>query len=146
MDIRLERMTEKNIDTYIALEKRVESRTYAAVKDHQEALEEMAQGPVYFIKRGDDVVGVISYSTKEDGSVFLNGLAIQPEFQGKGIGRAAVELILEEVKDAKKVVLVTHPENERAIALYQSLGFTITDRIENYHGDGEPRIVLTCEQ
>jgi len=41
----------------------------------------------------------------------------------------------------KRIELVTHPDNP-ALKLYESLGFTVESRKENYWGDGEPRLVL----
>jgi len=69
-------------------------------------------------------------------------LVIHPNFQGQGIGREAVLFRLEKLKGVKRVWLVTHPENFKIINLYQSLGFKIEKRLENYFGDGEPRIIL----
>ncbi len=144
--IKLQRMTLDDIDAYLALEKKVETRTYTAAQNPEEAEEELAQGPMYFITQGNTVLGAVSYSLKEDGSAYINGLSIDPEYQGQGLGRKALEIVLEEVKDVPRVWLVTHPENERAIALYKSFNFEIGERIENFHGDGEPRIVLSRDQ
>ncbi len=141
--IELQRLAYEDLDQYLAFEKKVESRTYTAAQNAEEAKEEYEQDPMYFIRQGGEVVGTASYSMQEDGSAYINGLAIAPAFQGQGLGRAALELILQEIHAAPRVWLVTHPENEKAIALYESLGFVVTNRIENYHGDGEPRIVLT---
>jgi ribosomal protein S18 acetylase RimI-like enzyme len=146
IEVELHRISQNDLGEYLAFEKKVESRTYTSAQNREEAEEEFAQGPMYLIKQEDKVVGTVSYSIKEDGSVYINGLAIAPEHQGQGLGRAALEQILEQVKDAPRVWLVTHPENSRAIALYESFGFKVTDRIENFHGDGEPRVVLTREQ
>ncbi len=143
--VELQRMAQSDIDMYLALEKRTECRTYTAAQNHEEAEEEFAQGPMYFIKQKDKIVGTVSYSIQEDGGVYLNGLAIDPDFQGRGLGRAALEQVLAQVKDAPRIWLVVHPANDRAIALYKSFDFKITDQIENFHGDGEPRIVLTRE-
>jgi ribosomal protein S18 acetylase RimI-like enzyme len=145
-EVELHRISQDDLDEYLAFEKKVESRTYTSAQNREEAEEEFAQGPMYFIKQAGKVVGTVSYSIQEDGSAYINGLAIDPEYQGQGLGRAVLEQILEQVKDASRVWLVTHPENNRAIALYGSFGFKVTDRIENFHGDGEPRIVLILEQ
>ena len=131
--VELQRISRDDFDAYLALEKRTESKTYTAAQNLEEVEEEFLQGPMYFIKQGDTVVGTVSYSIKDDGSVYLNGLAIDPDHQGLGLGRATLEQILAQVKDAPRVWLVTHPENERAITLYESFGFKITDRIENFH-------------
>lgn len=53
-----------------------------------------------------------------------------------------MDSILALAKSAPKIDLVTHPENTKAIRLYESLGFKIAERKENYYGDGEPRVVL----
>ncbi len=135
--------THADIEKYISIESKVASKTYATLLDEKSVLGEMAKGPVYMVKRGEDTVGTVSYEIKEDGSVYLSGLAVDPEYQGQGIGRDAIEKVLSEVSDAPKVWLVTHPENAKAVSLYESLGFKITDKKDNYFGDGEPRIVLT---
>jgi ribosomal-protein-alanine N-acetyltransferase len=49
---------------------------------------------------------------------------------------------LEQCKEAPRVDLVTHPQNDIALKLYTSLGFKVESREENYFGDGEPRLVL----
>ena len=49
--------------------------------------------------------------------------------QSKGIGRRAMELLLEEIKAAPDVLLINiccHPHNERAGAFYRSFGFVET--------------------
>ena len=63
-------------------------------------------------------------------------------FKAKGLRVEAMTLALEKFKDVKRIDLVTHPDNIRAINLYQSLGFITESRKENYYGDGEPRIVM----
>jgi ribosomal protein S18 acetylase RimI-like enzyme len=51
-------------------------------------------------------------------------------------------MILEELKDYKRIELVTHPDNKSAIKLYFSFGFLTEKQMENYFGDGEPRILM----
>ena len=45
------------------------------------------------------------------------------------------------VSGASKIWLVTHPEN-KAVKFYESFGFKITERKENYFGDGTPRVKM----
>ena len=77
---------------------------------------------------------------------YLSGLAIDPRFQGQGIGREASKLILNKLKDIKRINIITHPDNAVALKLYQSLGFIIESRKENYYSDGEPRLVLVLRK
>ena len=138
--------TPEDIEAYLAIEAQVASKTYAGAENRAEAEEERAHGPLCLIKVAGEVAGAVSYEHKEDGSVYINGLAIAPAFQGRQLGRRALEQVLEAVQDAPRVWLVVHPENANAIKLYESLGFAQTGRIEAFHGDGEPRLVLTREQ
>lgn len=146
IEIELQQLSLEDIDRYLEIEKRVESKTYLAAQNREEAEEEFALGPMYFIKLRDQVVGAVSYSKQEDGSVYVNGLAIDPLFQRQGLGREVLTQILEQVKLAPRVWLVTHPDNGSAVSLYESFDFKITDRIEDFEGSGEPRIVLTRDQ
>lgn len=143
--IEFQRMTRDDLEMYIALEKKVESRTYAAAQNLVEAEEEFSKGPMFFIKHGDKVVGAASYVVEENDGVYINGLAIDPEYQSHGFGEMALKQILDQVSSAPQVWLRTHPENP-AVKLYQSHGFVVTDREENYDNTGEPRLILTRDQ
>ena len=118
-------------------------KTYSPLLTEHEWFEEIQKSTVYLIKRSDVVVGNISYERKDDSHAYISGLAIDPRFRNQGIARKALLMMLEELKDMKRIDLVTHPENEVAIKLYQSLGFVVESRKENYFGDGEPRLVLS---
>lgn len=138
-------MAPSDLEAYIALEKAVESRTYVAAQNLAEAEEEYEKGPMFFIKQGDTVVGAASYIVEEDGRVYINGLSVSPEYQGQGLGSRVLDQILGQVQGAPQVWLRTHPENP-AVKLYESRGFKITAKEENYEGTGEPRSILVRDQ
>ncbi len=131
-----------NASDYLLLEKLVGGKTYAALASEKEFLEEIKKATVYFFKNKDEIIGHITYRLNKNGSVHLGGFAIDPKYQGQGFGRKAMETILDLAKNAPKIDLVTHPDNLKAISLYQSFGFKITEQKENYYGDGEPRVIL----
>ena len=79
---------------------------------------------------------------KAEDNAEITGLMVDPRYQNQGIGREALTTILGELKEVKRIDLVTHPENESALSLYQSFGFQIESRVEDYYGDGQPRLVL----
>jgi ribosomal protein S18 acetylase RimI-like enzyme len=141
-NILLEKATEADLEDSIALENKVASTTYVPLGDKNQLLELMAKGPIYKIKKGEELAGIVAYYTKEDGSIYIDALATDPKYRGQHLGQEAMIKILQEIKDTPKIWLVTHPDNA-AVKLYESLGFTITDRKENYFGDGEPRLILT---
>lgn len=138
----LQRASETDIETLLNLEKSVAgSPTYSPMLKEDEWKEALENGIAYLIKSGEEVVGNISYEEKNPQHMYISGLVVSPSHQGQGIARTALTQVLKEHPDATRVDLVTHPDNP-ALKLYESLGFKIEDRKENYYGDGEPRLVL----
>ena len=89
------------------------------------------------------LVGFISYELKESSGAYINDLTILPEFQNKGVGSKVLDFVLERLKNAKRIELVTHPQNIPALKLYLKYGFEIVSWKENYYSDGEPRLILS---
>lgn len=75
-------------------------------------------------------------------------IVVHPKFQGKGIGRLLFETFIQKVKSDFKhilrVELFVRENNKKAIAFYQSLGFTeegrFKDKIRNLDGTFETPI------
>lgn len=142
-----ERATDKDIDAFLELERSVENlRIYSAITNRDEALAEIRRNVIYLARENGHAVGSVAYEMKAPDHAYLSGLVVRSDAQGRGIGKAALIRVLEELKSVPTIDLVTHPDNERAIQLYESLGFTRGTRIENYFGDGEPRVVMTLKR
>lgn len=90
-------------------------------------------------------MGSVSYEVKSPDHIYISGLVVKPEFQGKGIATTALKQVLAKYVNAKRIDLVTHPDNP-ALKLYESLGFKTESRVENYWGEGQPRLVLALER
>lgn len=143
-NINLQRATADDVEVFLTLEKSAAHlKTYSAVVDEKEVLEEIEKNIVYLIKMDDLIVGSIEYRMEDDDTAYFSGLVVKPDFQGQGIAREAIGLVLEMIGDVKKVYLFTHPHNIPAIKLYLSFGFIIEGWKDNHFGDGEPRIVMS---
>jgi len=141
--VTLERATLEDLNVFIELEKSVSNpKTYPGSTSEEDARDELTNTRVYFIKRDGQIVGNIAYEMKTGDHAEITGLMISPDYQNQGIGHAALTAILDELKEVARIDLVTHPDNENALTLYQSLGFHIGSRVEDYYGDGQPRLVL----
>jgi diamine N-acetyltransferase len=95
------------------------------------------------IYAGADVVGFVMWAVDpEDGSHWIGGLVIDAERQGEGHGRAAMAALLQRFRDAgaAEAALSYEPANERARALYASLGFRETG--ERAEGEVVARLAL----
>lgn len=145
--ITLERASADDAAVFLDIEKSIPlTPTYSPTADLSEALEEIRNNIIYLIRKGDKIAGNVMYQMKSSDHAYISGVTIRPDFQGQGIGKAALEKVLEELKDVPTIDLVTHPDNARAIELYKSLGFTVGERVENYFDDGEPRIMMTLKR
>ncbi|MFA6189963.1 MAG: GNAT family N-acetyltransferase [Candidatus Staskawiczbacteria bacterium] len=146
-EIKLRRAGGKDIDEILKIEKSVDgTKIYSALTDRNDVMKCITDDVFYLIEKNNEIVGDVSYELKEKGSAYLSGLVIMPEFQGQGIAREVISVILEELKNVRMIELFTHPENKKSISLYTSLGFKETgERLENYFGDGEPRIKMTLK-
>src|SRR3989344_2850425 len=139
----LQEGTEADLETFFTLEQRLASETY-----FPETKKEQISGDnkfFYMVKVGGKIVGQIQYERQKDSVIYLNVLGIDPDFQGRGLGREVMRQFLAKVSGAKKIWLVTHPDN-KAVKLYESFGFKITERKENYFGNGTPRVVMVLKK
>ena len=75
---------------------------------------------------------------------WILSLATNQDSRGKGIGRLLSQKVIElfKSKEIDRILLTVHPENAPATHLYYKLEFEIHEKIENYYGDGEPRLVM----
>lgn len=83
----------------------------------------------------DTLAGVVcGYANDtENGQAYISVLCVLPEFQGKSIAIQLVEEFIKESKAAnmRKIFLYTHNTNEKAIKLYQKIGFSSVDSDRN---------------
>ena len=141
--MKLKRATKADIPALLSIEQSIAGeKTYSALLTEEEWIASLSKELVYLIENDGRVAGSIMYEMKSPVHAYISGLAVMPEFQGQGIAREAMELVLKEIGPIERIDLVTHPENIKAVNLYTSLGFTVESRTENYFGDGEPRITL----
>ncbi len=64
-------------------------------------------------------------------SIYVGGIQILPEFQGKGIGGAIFADLIEESEASRlPITLEVHDVNAKALAFYKNLGFVESGRQE----------------
>ena len=144
--IKLRKATLDHVGILMELEKSVSGKnTYSPALDIEDWKEEFENGEVYFIEYNNKIVGNLSIKFFGNERLYISGLVVIPEFQGKGIAREALRQILEKYKNIRRIDLVTHPDNF-ALGLFKSLGFVVESRKDNFYGDGEPRLVLVLKK
>ena len=103
-------------------------------------------GAVYLARVGDEIVGSCQFLRvlDEPGYLYVVGFYIRPAWQGRGLGRALLEALVEvcEALGAEGLILTVAPENLKALRLYRSAGFVDEAFVPGFYGVGEDRHVL----
>lgn len=132
--VELRPVTKKNFETIINLEVSQDQQQYVASNIYS-----IAESKIYpeciplgiYVK--DSAVGFLMYAfNRADESYWVCRLMVDRYFQGKGYGKEAMGLIIDELKkrpNCDHIKLSTMPGNISAQKLYQSLGFRKTDEI-----------------
>jgi ribosomal protein S18 acetylase RimI-like enzyme len=140
----LKKASVSDIPILLELEKTVSGTdVYSPMLEENEWKEELKNSEVYLIEKNGAVAGNLSYERKNDDYIHITGLVVIPTFQRQGVARKVLTSLLEKFKNIKRIDLAAHPDNYRALKLYQSLGFAVESLKENYYGDGEPRLILS---
>jgi ribosomal-protein-alanine N-acetyltransferase len=71
-------------------------------------------------------------------------LAVDPQFQGQGIGQWLLLQLMtaSHQRGLERATLEVRASNQRAIYLYQKLGFKTAGRRRRYYADGEDALIL----
>lgn len=81
----------------------------------------------------DLMVGFVMYCVDEDDSEYwIYRMMIDKNYQSKGYGKKAMELLLDKIKEDKsrnKIFLGVHKESVSAVNLYESFGFRFNDQV-----------------
>lgn len=90
----------------------------------------------FVVKEGDTVVGFGGYWKVID-EAHITTVAIDPDRQGAGLGRKLMESLLEHARAAGMTcaTLEVRAGNQRAIALYEKLGFVACGVRKRYYSD-----------
>jgi len=78
------------------------------------------------IELGGAVVGTMFLERDDDEEASIFGFVVEPPLQGRGIGRAALRQACEQLRanGARRISLDVDVDNDRALGLYTSIGFT----------------------
>lgn len=102
----------------------------------------IADGAVSVIEEaGEEIAALIVLLPKPD-HLLLDNIAVRPDRQGKGFGRALIEHAEREARRRgfRELRLYTHEKMTENIALYTRIGFVETGR---WHDAGYDRVFMT---
>jgi len=128
----------------VAIEQtQIGNKLYVCSENIEEAKKYLCHSTIFLLYYNGNLAGEISFEIKGE-EAEINGFVILPKYQHKGVGKYGLDVVMATLtkKKGKKIKLVTHPENTRALIMYLSRGFKITGWLDNPFGDGEPRLQL----
>lgn len=75
---------------------------------------------------------LMNITEAEADEYFINNVAVFPSYQGYGVGKLLMNLAEQKAREAglHKCALTVDIENERAVGLYQYLGYRIVDTVK----------------
>jgi ribosomal protein S18 acetylase RimI-like enzyme len=140
MSLAARKLTAADADLFLELARAFHQEDGHALNAAGEAsIRDVAAGvelaPAFFLVEHGEIVGFfvlsLGYSPEHGGTDgFIDDIYIIPAARGRGLGRAAMELALEESRKCgiRVLLLEVEAENDRAYSLYRSMGFTDTKR------------------
>ena len=113
-----------------------ECPAYGRTKEQME--QSIREFPKFLIMCDGRPVGCISCKAVETGLYEVGCLCVIPEFQGKGLGTAAMQFAKSHFKDWKRFTLITPVDKEQNVRFYtEKCGF----KIQSTEMDGNVKVV-----
>lgn len=96
--------------------------------DHPESYAQNGNS-IFSVVIDDAVAGVCAFKQDEEGQWELTKMAVDPRFQGRGIGKILMETVESYAKSElglSRIYLISNTINAAAIRLYKRCGWTVT--------------------
>jgi ribosomal protein S18 acetylase RimI-like enzyme len=114
---------------------------YFAVTNMADLKKFVGNSVIYLMFDGNKPIGQVAYELKNEVAE-ITGFVLSPDYRGRGLGTVLFEKAMEDLKNTKQIILMTHPENSAALRIYLSAGFIIKAWKDNYYRNGQPRLRL----
>lgn len=91
-----------------------------------------------FVYQEEKVLGVVVIQKQETSQYEVMNLAVAEDSQGRGIGRLLLTYAINQLASLRKplkIIIKTGDISGPALNLYQSMGFTVKEVIENYFSE-----------
>jgi ribosomal protein S18 acetylase RimI-like enzyme len=95
----------------------------------------------------DRIVGVVCGCRGTDSTkIYISGIAVKPQFRGKGLGSTILGYFKNEAKELGFEVIDLHAvENDELIRFYENNGFVRKEIVQKYYNSTENAVKMSCE-
>lgn len=96
------------------------------------------------IRVGSDIAGVLVVRSNWMRGPYIHLLAVLPDWQGRGLGRAAIATVEREARERgdRNLWIAASDFNAGALRLYQRLGFSVVATLDDLVRDGRAEILM----
>lgn len=92
----------------------------------------------------DDLRAVCVVTREAGGDVELKNLAVSPEHQRKGYGRAMVDFVTRRYRHPGRFLYAGTGDSPLTLGFYQRCGFCYSHTVKNFFTDNYPRPIIEC--
>ena len=133
-------MTMEDLDTIVALEKRIFTDPWSESSFAAELVGKKYSFPL--VMELDEKIVAYAVVWHFFDELHIANIAVHPDYRRMGLGKKFMEYILEKFGDAEFAFLEVRPSNTAAVKLYQSFGFKVLSTRKHYYHDGEDALVM----
>lgn len=123
----------------------IETRAFSADRLSRRSLRFMIVNPravmMVFVSGHQVMAYGLILHRKSARAARLYSLAVHPDYQGRGVSRALL-CCLEQQTDRTAISLEVRADNQAAISLYESMGYSKLDMRKAYYVDGMNAVVM----
>lgn len=96
--------------------------------------------------KNSEAIAFITFSVSID-TIDIEDVYTFSEYRNKGFAKTLINSVLDYAKqnNKNKIFLEVKKTNEKAISLYQGLGFSLISERKKYYADGETALVMLKE-
>ena len=130
---------------------RIENRVHSSPWDEAHFSAELEKPYSRILVMTDDetdsvIAGYVVFWLMFDEAQILN-IAVDLPYRGLGLARALIRQVVSQAlkKDIRKLLLDVRKSNQAAIALYQSMRFSIAQVRKGFYSDGEDAYTMVLE-
>lgn len=139
-------MTAAHIPAVLGIERRLFPAPWTSGMFEQEVENPIFSRPMVAVEN-DTVVGyIVSWFLQDE--VHLLNVAVLPECQGRGLGRAMLDWLIGRAKETRRVLITLEVRDGNVVArkFYESLGFLVIGMRKNYYAETrEDAIVMVLD-
>lgn len=103
----------------------------------------LERGTMYVLE-DDGVKAECVVTDEDDGILELKNIAVEPDFQGRGYGKALVDFLIRTYRGQYTVLQVGTGDSPATIPFYQSCGFRRHHLVKNFFTDHYDHPIYEC--